>query len=62
MLFIHIDYVKPLNFNKQEFYDFLYDSLPTDHYEYVIELFEKGNKTRTDYDRHRDMIEGIGHG
>jgi hypothetical protein len=54
--------MKPVDFRKKEFYEFLYDSLPTDHYEYVIELFEKGNKTRTDYDRHRDMIEGIGHG
>ena len=62
MLFIHIDYVKPINFNKQEFYDFLFDLLPTDHYEYVIELFEKGNKSRTEYEKHRDLIEGIGHG
>jgi hypothetical protein len=62
MLFMHTDIVKPVDFRKKEFYEFLYDSLPTDHYEYVIELFEKGNKTRTDYEKDRDMIEGIGHG
>jgi len=54
--------VKPLNFNKREFYEFLYDSLPQDHYEYVIELFEKAIKSRSDYEKHRDLIEGIGHG
>lgn len=62
MLFVRILFVKPLNFNKREFYEFLYDFLPQDHYEYVIELFEKAIKSRSDYEKHRDLIEGIGHG
>jgi hypothetical protein len=62
MLFMHTDIVKPVDFRTKEFYEFLYDSLPTDHYDYVVDLFEKGNKTRTEYEKDRDLIEGIGHG
>ena len=59
--------MKPINFNKEEFYTFLYDSLPTEHYEYVLSLFEKPPKINSDsinieYNEYKELIEGIGHG
>ena len=60
--------MKPVNFNKEEFYRFLYDSLPIEHFEYVLSLFEKTptfkheSKADLEYSEYKELIEGIGHG
>ena len=60
--------MKPVNFNKEEFYDFLYNSLPLEHFKYVMSLFEEKptfefkSNPNTEYNEYRELIEGIGHG
>ena len=54
--------MRPKDFDKELFYRFLLDSIPMEHYEYIVEKFDAAVKADDEYEEYRQILEGIGHG